>query len=167
MGSSRNPGSRPVAGGRAQCAELAVATGIDFFESLHEGLRKLATDEVDSGNTGALRRPGERPLRIRTEPCRDVSISLADFLAMTSESDGKKKMPSPQQPLQVTLERKSAEEKARRKSSVDQARASVRLEGTVLGAEMEALNARFVDGEITSAEHVRLGLLVADRHRHG
>lgn len=144
-----------------------MATGIDYFESLQEGLRKLAAEEVDSGNTGALRRPRERPVRIRTEPCRDVSISLADFLAMTSESGGKRKMPSPQQPLQETMERISAEEKARRKSSVDQARASVRLEGPVLGAEMEALNARFVDGEITSAEHVRLGLLVADRHRHG
>jgi hypothetical protein len=73
-----------------------VATGIDFFESLHEGLRKLAAEEVSSGNTGALRRPGERPVRTRTEPCRDVSISLVNFLAMTGESGGKKKMPSPQ-----------------------------------------------------------------------
>ena len=61
-----------------------MTTGIDFFESLQEGLRKLARQEVDSGNTIAFQRAGERPVRIRTEPCKEVSIPLADFLAMTS-----------------------------------------------------------------------------------
>lgn len=144
-----------------------MAIDIDFFESLQEGLHKLAREEVESGNTVAFQKAGERPVRIRTESCHDVSISLADFLVMTSQSNVKRKISSPLKPLQETMEQISDEEKARLKSSIDQALASGRLEGTVLGTEMEALNARFVAGEITVAEHVRLGQLLADGEKHG
>jgi hypothetical protein len=47
----------------------------------------------------------------------------------------------------------SAEERARRKAAIDYARGSVRLEGFVVSEDVEALNRRYVDGEITSAEH--------------
>ena len=47
-----------------------------------------------------------------------------------------------------------AEERARRQKAVDFARGSVRLEGFTLSEEVEAINRRFVDGELTSAEHV-------------
>ena len=47
----------------------------------------------------------------------------------------------------------SAEERARRKAAIDYARGSVRLEGFVLNAAAEELNRRYIDDEITSAEH--------------
>ena len=45
------------------------------------------------------------------------------------------------------------EERARRQKAVDSARRSIRLEGFELDAETEALNQRYVDGEMTSLEH--------------
>ncbi|MSP01447.1 MAG: hypothetical protein EXR07_10430 [Acetobacteraceae bacterium] len=61
-----------------------------------------------------------------------------------------------------TQPRITIEERARRKDAIDYARGSVRLEGFVLGPEVEELNRRYVDGEITSAEHS-----AAVRKRHG
>lgn len=49
----------------------------------------------------------------------------------------------------------STEERTLRVRAVDQARASVRLEGTVLTLEIEELNRRYVDGEWSTAEHVK------------
>lgn len=49
--------------------------------------------------------------------------------------------------------RTSEAERARRQEAVDYARAIVRLEGLVLTPAVEALNRRYVAGEITSAEH--------------
>ena len=46
-----------------------------------------------------------------------------------------------------------AEERARRQKAVDSARRSIRLEGFELDAETEALNQRYIDGEMTSLEH--------------
>ena len=46
----------------------------------------------------------------------------------------------------------SAEESAQRKKAVDFARGSVRFEGFILSPETEALNARFIAGELTEAE---------------
>ncbi|NIJ09310.1 hypothetical protein FHS31_002942 [Sphingomonas vulcanisoli] len=48
----------------------------------------------------------------------------------------------------------STEERARRQEAVDFARGSVRFEGFELNAEAEAINRRFIDGELTVAEHV-------------
>ncbi len=42
---------------------------------------------------------------------------------------------------------------ARRKAAIDYARGSVRLEGFVVSASVEELNRRYIDGEMTSAEH--------------
>jgi hypothetical protein len=47
----------------------------------------------------------------------------------------------------------SDEERALRKAAIDYARGSVRLEGFVLDAGVEELNRRYLDGELTSAEH--------------
>lgn len=47
----------------------------------------------------------------------------------------------------------SEEERARRQEAVHYARASVRLEGFVLGDEAEALNQRYISGELTSEQH--------------
>jgi hypothetical protein len=47
----------------------------------------------------------------------------------------------------------SPEERARRKAAIDYARGSMRLEGFVLSDFVEDLNRRYIDGEITSAEH--------------
>lgn len=44
-------------------------------------------------------------------------------------------------------------ERVRRETAVRFARNSVRLEGFKLSAEAEALNRRYINGEITSAEH--------------
>jgi hypothetical protein len=48
----------------------------------------------------------------------------------------------------------SAEERARRQAAIDFARGSVRLEGYILDADIEAINRRFIDGEITGDEHI-------------
>lgn len=48
----------------------------------------------------------------------------------------------------------SEEERARRKASVDNARASVRLEGFILSPEIERLGQQFIDGELTRQELV-------------
>lgn len=56
----------------------------------------------------------------------------------------------------------SDDERDRRRQSVDQARASVRLEGTILPAAVEEINARFVVGEISAAEYVASVLAYAD-----
>ena len=59
---------------------------IDFFESLCTGLREIALNAPDSGNTARFRKPGEQPLRFRTAPCAEVSIPVSEFLAMTGPS---------------------------------------------------------------------------------
>jgi Antitoxin VbhA len=43
-------------------------------------------------------------------------------------------------------------ERLRRQKAVEYARGSVRLEGFVLDADIEALNRRYVNGELTSEE---------------
>ncbi|MDR3383934.1 antitoxin VbhA family protein [Cupriavidus basilensis] len=45
-------------------------------------------------------------------------------------------------------------ERARRKAAIDYARGSVRFEGFVLSPEVEEINRRFIDGELTGDEHV-------------
>lgn len=50
----------------------------------------------------------------------------------------------------------SEQERQQRSEAIRKARNSVRLEGVVLDAEIEALNQRFIDGEIDKAEHTRL-----------
>jgi hypothetical protein len=54
----------------------------------------------------------------------------------------------------VLKPRISAEESARRRAEVDFARGSVRFEGFILGADIEAINERYINGELTSDEHV-------------
>ena len=56
----------------------------------------------------------------------------------------------------------SRAEKQRRRAAIDFARGSVRFEGVVLDDEIEALNRRFINGEISDAEHTRLLLEYVD-----
>ncbi len=59
-------------------------------------------------------------------------------------------IPEPRpQPPQI-----SAQERARRQASIDNARGSVRFEGFILPPEVEQINRRFIDGELTRQEHV-------------
>lgn len=53
-------------------------------------------------------------------------------------------------------------ERARRQEAIDEARATVRLEGFVLSPEVEELNRRYVAGEMTGDEHSE-----AIRRKHG
>lgn len=46
------------------------------------------------------------------------------------------------------------QERAARQKAIDFARASVELEGFTLSPEAEAINRRFIDGELTGDEHV-------------
>ena len=48
----------------------------------------------------------------------------------------------------------SAQERARRQASIDNARGSVRFEGFILPPEVEDVNRRFIDGELTRQEHI-------------
>ena len=47
----------------------------------------------------------------------------------------------------------SEQEKARRKEAIDFARHNVLLEGTVLRPEIEEINEKYVNGELTLKEH--------------
>ncbi|MES2538616.1 MAG: antitoxin VbhA family protein [Pseudomonadota bacterium] len=49
----------------------------------------------------------------------------------------------------------SDEERVRRKKAIDFARGSVRHEGVVLSPEVEEINRRFIDGELTIDEHIK------------
>lgn len=44
-------------------------------------------------------------------------------------------------------------ERLRRQDAINFARGNVRLEGCVLDAEIERLNAEFIDGKLSSQEH--------------
>ena len=46
----------------------------------------------------------------------------------------------------------SPEERARRQEAVDYARGSARLEGFIVSPEVEEMNRRYIDGEMTSQE---------------
>jgi hypothetical protein len=52
----------------------------------------------------------------------------------------------------VEMPRISAAERARREASVTYARGSIRLEGFTLSPEVEELNRRYIDGELSSKE---------------
>lgn len=59
--------------------------------------------------------------------------------------------------MSVVLKPKiSEEERARRRAAVDFARGSVRLEGITLSPDIEAINERYINGEISTDEHVAL-----------
>ncbi len=58
--------------------------------------------------------------------------------------------PKPHQPRPQISE----EERARRKASIDNARGSVRFEGFILSPEVEQINRRFIDGELTGDQHI-------------
>jgi len=60
----------------------------------------------------------------------------------------------------------SKEERTLRFQAVAQARASVRLEGTVLPAEIEELNRQYIDGRWSTAEHVAKIIEAADAMAH-
>lgn len=47
----------------------------------------------------------------------------------------------------------SAEERERRKKAIDYARASLRLEGFIASADEEEIGRRYIEGEISTAEH--------------
>ena len=46
------------------------------------------------------------------------------------------------------------QERERRQKAIDSARASVQLEGVTISPEVEAINRRFIDGELTGDEHI-------------
>ncbi|KWF77598.1 hypothetical protein WL93_26670 [Burkholderia diffusa] len=48
----------------------------------------------------------------------------------------------------------SEQERASRKAAIDYARGSVRFEGFVLSPEVEDINRRFIDGELSGDEHI-------------
>lgn len=48
----------------------------------------------------------------------------------------------------------SAQERATRQKAIDFARASVELEGFTLSPEVEAINQRYIDGELSGDEHI-------------
>jgi hypothetical protein len=55
------------------------------------------------------------------------------------------------------------EERAIRKRAVDVARGSVRFEGFILIEEVEAINQRYINGELTSKEHVAAILEITNK----
>lgn len=57
----------------------------------------------------------------------------------------------------------STAERAQRLQTVEFARLSVRLEGIVLSDEIERINQRFVDGELSLAEHTAQCLETIER----
>jgi len=59
-------------------------------------------------------------------------------------------------------EAREQQQRRKRQRAVDQARASCRLSGTILPPEIEELNARFIEGGISTDEHVRLVIEMAE-----
>ena len=61
----------------------------------------------------------------------------------------------------------TAEERGLRLRAIDsaRARASVRLEGTILPVEIETINRQCVDGELSTSEHVKRVIEAADQLR--
>jgi hypothetical protein len=53
-------------------------------------------------------------------------------------------------------------DKEERKQAIDEARCNVRLSGTILPPEVETINARYIEGEITSEQHTKAVLDYAD-----
>jgi len=60
----------------------------------------------------------------------------------------------------------SVEERTLRARAIAQARASVRLEGTILPVEIEDLNRQYIDGELSTSEHVEKVIEAADAMAH-
>jgi Antitoxin VbhA len=56
----------------------------------------------------------------------------------------------------------STEERTLRFQAVAQARASLRLEGTVLPMEIEELNRQYIAGELSTSEYVQKVIQAAD-----
>ena len=52
----------------------------------------------------------------------------------------------------------SEEEKTRRQKTINFARGSVRYEGVILSNEQEALNERYINGELSQAEFSKMSL---------
>ena len=61
----------------------------------------------------------------------------------------------------------SVEESAKRKYAVDFARGSVRFEGIILTPEIEEINQQYIQGHITSQEHITLSLAASEREFGG
>lgn len=60
---------------------------IDFFDALRQGLLKIASQEPLGGGTDQHGEAGEqRRARVRTRPIPEISMSLAEFVAMTEPS---------------------------------------------------------------------------------
>ena len=57
----------------------------------------------------------------------------------------------------------SMEESAKRKYAVDFARGSVRFEGIILTPEIEEINQQYIQGHITSQEHITLSFAASER----
>ena len=57
-------------------------------------------------------------------------------------------------------------QRLQRKAAIDFARGSVRLEGVLLSAEIERLNQRYIDGELSSEEHTELCFQAMERECH-
>jgi hypothetical protein len=56
------------------------------------------------------------------------------------------------------------QERTRRQADIDYARRSVRLEGFILSPEIEEINRRFINGELTGDEHIKA---IEDAVLHG
>lgn len=61
----------------------------------------------------------------------------------------------------------SDDKQARRRRHIDQARANVRLSGTILPAGIEEINRRYVEGQISADQHLSLCLAYADAITYG
>ena len=59
----------------------------------------------------------------------------------------------------------SEEERVIRKATIDFARRSVRHEGIMLSEEIEALNEKYINGELTLQEHTQAGLDLLKRKK--
>ena len=60
----------------------------------------------------------------------------------------------------------SDEERARRKATIAFARRSVRYEGIILCDGIEALNEKYINGELTLQEHTQAGLDLLKRKKN-
>jgi len=93
---------------------------------------------------------------------KKISSKLEDFLAERGLLEAHEEFEAALNGQVLSPSPIGAAERKRRKDEVDFARGSCRLEGIILSDEAEVLNKLYINGEITSDEHLKQGLALCD-----
>lgn len=90
------------------------------------------------------------------DPAEDLTsdAAIATFMAEAFETNDAAYIAHAQSVVARAKGMIDPSEHARRQAAIDFARGSVRYEGFILSPEVEDINRRFIDGELTGDEHI-------------